>query len=70
MRPLRRVMRKLEGLSLSTSGGDADAAPHAPVKLDPISVEDLQGALKVTKPSAVQYGNQYVEFSTKYGVVA
>ena len=69
MRPLRRVMTKLEGMWKEGSGkGGGDGGPK--VRLEDVGVEDLEGALQVSKPSAVQYGNQYVEFSEKYGVIA
>ena len=69
MRPLRRVMTKLEGMGKEGSGKvGGDGGPK--VRLEDVGVEDLEGALQVSKPSAVQYGNQYVEFSEKYGVIA
>ena len=54
MRPLRRVMDTLEAL---------DEREHAdgskPVRLDAVTMEDMEEALKSTKPAAPRYKSQY-----------
>ena len=54
MRPLRRVMDTLEAL---------DERDHAdgskPVRLDAVTMDDMEEALKSTKPAAPRYKSQY-----------
>ncbi|KXZ47532.1 VPS4 protein [Gonium pectorale] len=59
MRPLRRLMSKLEL--------DGPVDPHAKLELGPITVEDARAALEVTKPSARLLEERYRKFNEEYG---
>ena len=37
------------------------------IKVGPIEAADIEGALKVTRPSAQRYHKQYVEWNERYG---
>lgn len=62
MRPLRRLMAKL-------SAPGAELAAHKP-ELGAVTIEDVDAALSVTKPSARLLEEKYAKFSAEYGQVA
>ncbi|KAG2428803.1 hypothetical protein HXX76_011503 [Chlamydomonas incerta] len=62
MRPLRRLMSKLEL--------DGPVDPNVKVELGPITVEDARAALEVTKPSARLLEDKYRKFNDEYGQLA
>ena len=69
MRPLRRLMGELSAADDAPggrAGGDADVRS----RLGRVTPEDLEGAQRVTKPSAKQYEAKYAKFSEEYGVLA
>ncbi|GFH08906.1 p60 katanin-like 2 [Haematococcus lacustris] len=76
MRPLRRLMAKLEAAPSTASNGQqglrsaaANGATDAPplIQLEPITAEDMAAALSVTKPSARLQEDKYRAFSEEYG---
>lgn len=75
MRPLRRLLTALEpgvyGDAATTAAAEGSGTAGAGVdtadSLQSVSVDDLNAALLVTKPSAQGYERQYAEFSTKFG---
>ncbi|GIL78028.1 hypothetical protein Vretimale_7368 [Volvox reticuliferus] len=62
MRPLRRLMSKLE------LDGPVDTTQK--VELGPITVDDARAALEVTKPSARLHEDKYRKFNDEYGQLA
>ena len=65
MRPVRRLMDKLEALEsapkASSGYGSADA-----IRIDPVSNDDMQAALAVTRPSARMYASKYVTWQAEF----
>ncbi|EFJ42697.1 katanin p60 catalytic subunit [Volvox carteri f. nagariensis] len=62
MRPLRRLMSKLEL--------DGPVDPNMRLELGPITVDDARAALEVTKPSARLHEDKYRKFNDEYGQLA
>ena len=76
MRPLRRLMARLEASSSSGgkeepggAGGAAGrrAAAAPPPEVGKIEQQDIQEALLITKASARQYEKKYAQFSEDFG---
>ena len=77
MRPLRRLMSRLE--ATSSSGGKEEppqqaggaggrrAAAAPPPEVGKIEQQDIQEALLITKASARQYEKKYAQFSEDFG---
>ena len=60
MRPLRRIMRRLEDPTLSPTD-------RTTVSLDPVCMEDVEAALQATRPSAKENIEKYERFSKEFG---
>ena len=82
MRPLRRLMARLEAPSSSSPSGQTDekpkrqsvggvSGPSARASACPvvglIEPQDMQEAMAVTKASARQFEKKYAQFSEDYG---
>jgi katanin p60 ATPase-containing subunit A1 len=77
MRPVRRLMEKLEALeeaqqSHPRPGGRAGAVAASVVgtdvvKLDKVTNEDVRAAIAVTKPSARLMGSKYEAWQAEFG---
>lgn len=61
MRPLRRVMARLE------SG--EDTRPDDEVRLDPVTQDDVMKALETTRPSAHLFADRYPKWAKEFGSV-
>ncbi|GAQ87626.1 katanin p60 ATPase-containing subunit [Klebsormidium nitens] len=61
MRPLRRLMSALDEEEESGSDASADSV------LGPVTMDDLRGALQVTKPSAHVYAERFQKFHDEFG---
>jgi katanin p60 ATPase-containing subunit A1 len=69
MRPVRRLLRKLEAME-GDAGGEriADEAVQAAMAADPISLEDLEGAVACIRPSAnLEMLGQYEKWESQFG---
>ena len=70
MRPLRRVMAKLELLPdgpLGAAAGAAAAAGAGEATLGPITEEDLGAALAASRPTAHLFAERYSKFEREFG---
>ena len=65
MQPLRRLMGKLELLE-EGAGGSHSAVAAEEVKLDPVTMADVEAALAVTRPSAHRFAEKYDRWSSEF----
>lgn len=66
MRPLRRLMDKLEALE-EVKGESAMELGAEEVRLDPVSQEDVLAALEATRPSAHAFADKYDKWQREFG---
>ena len=70
MRPLRRMMRAMEDIDLSSGvvvAGDESGAKALMAKLGPITVEDMDSALSATKASSGFKVELYEQWQNEFG---
>ena len=73
MKPVRRLMTRLQGVSLAASaaGSRGMGAPDVQVLLsqDPVSMDDVAAALASTKPSSDGKVDKYTKWQSEFGSV-
>ena len=70
MRPLRRLMSKLESLNLGNNKAEGNGSVSSTTLMDalePIDMDDVLAALKCTKASTSVKANKYEKWQDEYG---
>lgn len=68
MRPVRRLMDKLEALeALDPRSQAAAQLGQEKVQIDPVNTEDVEEAIAVSNPSARRFAGQYEKWGKEFG---